>query len=75
MMKAIQVKYIGCTNTKPARLKVWAEGQKPVIESYNHAGGCEAQAKEMCERFVIERNWGVIVGFGTLPNGDWVAVL
>jgi len=29
-MKAIQIKYLSATNTKNARLKVWAEQAKPV---------------------------------------------
>lgn len=75
-MKAIQVKYLPCTNTKPSRLKAWTEGGQ-LIESYNHAGGIEAHARDIADKYIKHMGWeGVgIVGFGSLPNGDWVATL
>ena len=74
-MKAIQIKYLSCTDTLPARLKVWAEGQDGEIATYSHAGGVEAQAREMAAAYIAKRNWGYIKGFGCLPNGDYVATL
>ena len=73
-MQAIQIKYLGCTKTQDPRLKAWSKAGQ-IIEIYSHAGGIEAQARELAQRFADKFNWGKIVGFGRLPNEDYVATL
>ena len=74
-MKAIQIRYLSCTDTLPARLKIWAEGQKADVVSLDGGSCIEAYAREAAATYIRERNWGYIKGFGSLPNGDYVATL
>lgn len=71
-MKAIQVKYIGPTNTKGSRWKAWAEGVKPIYTPYSYSdrdGGAYHAAWCLCEKY----GWdGLNLRSGSLPNGDWV---
>jgi len=75
-MKAIQATYLGPTNTKPSRVKVWAYGCKPLIESFDHEQNFDWQSRAMAERYAAMLGWdyGRLHG-GTLPNGDNVFVL
>jgi hypothetical protein len=59
-MKAIQIKYLGATNSKPSRLKAWTEA---------------TQARNIADRYATERQWPQVSGFGVLPNGDYVATM
>jgi len=74
-MKAIQIKYLGATNTKGVRLKAWTEaGTLTVPRDYGL--NTDEQALQLAEQYIKERDWRSIVsGFGTLPNGDYVATL
>lgn len=73
-MKAIQIRYLGATNTRGARLKAWTEaGSLTVARDY--ALDSYKQARELAKQYVTERGWGDVSGFGTLPNGDYVATL
>ena len=80
-MKAIQIKYMSMTNTKGSRLKVWAEGVKPVIysvESFdpNSVKSIELQA---ALKFAHSLDWlqngKLDLAIGQLPNLDHCAVL
>ena len=73
-MKAIQVKYLSPTNTKDARLKVWTEAGSHT-ESRDYAGEPADQAREMAIQYATTHWDCEITGFGTLPNGDWVATI
>jgi hypothetical protein len=80
-MKAIQVKFMPCTNTKPTRLKVWAEGNKALIIARDSLDSNDDKpcAQLAAEIFANSLNWlaydhwnecsRVLVG-GMLPNGD-----
>lgn len=43
-MKAIETKYIPASNTRPARIKAYAEGVKPLTMSYDGDGNGHAKA-------------------------------
>ena len=76
-MKAIQIKYLGATDTMPSRLKAWAEGMKAIVLPIDHDHEIRYQALSMANVF-IKQYWGisiVVSGFGCLPNGDYVATL
>ena len=70
-MKAIQVKYLPWTETKPARYKAWAEGGNSItisansvpdgVEPYYHA------ALRLCDKM----KWSFDIVGGGLPNGDY----
>ena len=80
-MKAIQIKYLSATNTKNARLKVWAEQAKPVqysVESFdnNSIDSIELQA---AYKFADSKGWlqngKYELVIGMLPNLDHCAVI
>lgn len=86
-MKAIQVKYMPATNTKPTRLKVFAEGLQPLIYSVNEFD-CNHKFKSVeqqaAEKFANHFNWLVYCSWnetekvlrgGQLANGDYVFVI
>lgn len=77
-MKAIQIKYLPPTNTKGARLKAFTEGGMFAIVPRDYALNAEDQAKKLVKTFINSRdNWDhvKVSGFGTLPNGDYVATI
>jgi hypothetical protein len=75
-MKAIQIRFISATNFKGARVKVWAEGVKPLIESRDYSIDHDLQARGIAERYIQSLDWGYTFnGFGMLPNGDYCATL
>jgi hypothetical protein len=73
-MKAIQIKYMGCTDTKPSRLKAMVEGMDAsYIEDIDHGMDITEQALRMAQRVILNQHWEVVItGSGMLPNGDWV---
>jgi hypothetical protein len=72
-MKAIQVKYLGCTNHKPSRWKAFAEGGLQVTFPYDHALQLEDNARCAALKLIDKMNWNVkITGAGNLPNGNYV---
>ena len=74
-MKAIQIKFLGCTDTLPSRLKAWSEGGLQKVESLDYDLEVHEQAKRLARRYAIEC-WSLeLSGFGTLPNGDFVGVV
>ena len=74
-MKAIQIKYCGPTNTKGARWKVWAMDN--AVKYYNRDYGFNAQvdANFCVSAYIAYIGWDDNFVMGTLPNGDYVAVL
>jgi hypothetical protein len=77
IMKAIQIKYLAATNHNGVRLKVWAEGNKPLIVGRKYELDVHDQAREVAEKYIAETFKGncKLYGFGCLPNGDYVATL
>jgi hypothetical protein len=72
-MKAIQVKYLGCTNHKPSRSKAFAEDGLQVILPYDHSLQFEDNARCAALKLIDKMNWKMkITGEGNLPNGDYV---
>jgi len=77
-MKAIQVRYMPCTNTKPARLKVWAHGLEPVYTSDTSSASVAATVYAHKYSWLGYNNWTekeTKLASGTLPNGDECFVL
>lgn len=73
-MKAIQIKYMPATATQPARLKAWTEAGN-IVHKIDGRLEISDEAILLAERYVKKFNWGKICGFGSLPNGDWVATI
>ena len=72
-MKAIQIKYLGPTNTKGSRLKAWT-GAGTMIEGLDYSLNLYDQAEQLAQRYATKQGWqSLISGFGMLPNGDYVA--
>lgn len=77
-MKAIQVRYLAATATRPAKLKAWANGCKVLEEVINHSLDTQEQARLLAHKYFEQHGWyecAVMNGFGTLPCGDWVATM
>ena len=80
-MKAIQIKYLSATNTKNARLKVWAEQTKPVqysVESFD-TNSVQSIQLQAAYKFAQSKNWlqdgKYKLEIGMLPNLDHCAVI
>ena len=80
-MKAIIVKYLGPTNTKPARLKVIAEGVKPWVIRYSYAeelsvsGDLEDIFSYAAKALKEVHHWqGELIGGGLPDNSGYVFV-
>lgn len=79
-MKAIQIKYLGPTGTKPSRWKIWSFKNKPLILSCSAAHITdkeEDQIKWCAVQYCVKNGWlyADISGIGTLPNGDYCVTL
>lgn len=80
-MKAIQIKYLSATNTKNARLKVWAEQAKPVQYSVESFDTNSVQSVELQAAYKFADNHNFLQGgkykleIGMLPNLDHCAVI
>lgn len=72
-MKAIQTKYLGFTHTKPARIRVSAEGVPSKIYSRStlpdRVEDCHAAA---ARKFADEQGWSFLVSGGTANPDVWV---
>ena len=75
MMKAIQVKYLAPTNTKPSRWKAFAEGGASVTLSLDYELDAGPDARRVAQALVDKMQWAPITGAGCLPNGDYVFTL
>tara|TARA_R110000744_G_scaffold38704_1_gene88497 strand:- start:348 stop:590 length:243 start_codon:yes stop_codon:yes gene_type:complete len=74
-MKAIQIKYLGPTNTLGTRIKAFTTHQSYTM-AYNYDTDVEGNAYEAAQRLVDKMGWSsTIEGYGTLPNGDRVITL
>ena len=72
-MKAIEVKYLPCTNNKPSRWKAFAWGGVSVTLSYDHALNSEDNARKAAEALREKMSWKAeISGSGQLANGNFV---
>lgn len=71
-MKAIVVKVLPATDTKPTRLKASAEGVPSIIRTANGDWGYEKAsaivARELCDKY----GWDSPIASGQLPSGDHV---
>ena len=75
-MKAIQTRYLGPTERRPARIKAWIEGLPAMVVSVwtlrghrNHREQDDdhrAAAVALCRK----HGWAPVLVSGTLPNGD-----
>jgi hypothetical protein len=76
-MKAIQVRYLAATNTKPIRLKAFSSSTLSLVECRKSEVSIEEQARGLAEWYILEMGWVnvEISGFGSLPNGDYVATI
>lgn len=74
-MKAVQVKYMGATDRRGARLKAWSESGH-ISEPLDYGQEIGEQARQLAKHYIEETWHGVeINGFGVLPCGDWVATI
>lgn len=66
--QGIQTRYFGPTNTKGARVKVWAQAGARYI-SWDHALNADANHAAACQKFADEWGWtGRWIG-GQMPDG------
>jgi hypothetical protein len=69
-MKAILVRYMPATNTKPSRWKATAEGGHSHTISYGSADSQDKGAAQAAVELARKVGWkGELIG-GGLPNGD-----
>jgi hypothetical protein len=70
-MKAIQVKYLPWTETRPARYKAWTEGGNSItVSASGIPDGRDPwlfAATALCQKM----NWSDNIVGGGLPNGDY----
>ena len=75
-MKAIQIKYLSATNTKGVRLKAFTESGT-ITEGRDYSIKDDVQARRLADKYNrdVFRSTSELTGFGTLPNGDYVATI
>ena len=76
-MKAIQIRYLGPTDTKGPRLKAFTEAGSLIWSQLSELDMLD-QAKLMAYDYLVTAGWSdhsYISGFGSLPSGDYVATL
>jgi len=75
-MKAIQIKYMSETATKGVRLKAFTSAAT-ITEERDYSIDADVQAKRLADKYNRDIFWSTseITGFGTLPNGDYVATI
>ena len=75
-MKAIQVKYLPCTNTRGSRWKAFADGGNQITLPYDYAMNPEENARCAAIALITKMGWqSKITGSGGLPNQDYVFTL
>ena len=78
-MKAIQTKYFCPTNTKGARIKVWAADNKAKFADYDYSANmpdmCEKIATDYAERLGWLQNGQYVIESGCLDGGHYCHVL
>lgn len=72
-MKAIQTRYLPCTNTKGSRIKAFAEQGVSVTIPYPHELSGAAVYAKAAATLCAKMGWNSqYLVSGGLPNGDWV---
>ena len=74
-MKAIQVRYLAETDTKPTRIKAWAFGWKPITWAIHGDYGIIEQECDLVRSLCLEYDLDPELERGMLPNGDSVFVI
>lgn len=74
-MKAIQVKYLPATNTKPTRLKAWAEGGNSAVVSKSYELDEVDNYKVAAKALMDKLGWHHQIVGGGLPNGNYCFVM
>ena len=70
-MKAILVKYLPATDTKGVRLKVSAQGVKPLTIPRDYELTPYEQAERLAALFCSDMDWDYKLHGGELPSGDY----
>lgn len=70
-MKAIQTKYLPCTNNRGSRIKAWIEGGSSVTIPYPHELSGEEVHKAAAQKLADKLGWTNKLIGGGLPNGDY----
>lgn len=73
-MKAIQIRYLGPTNTKGSRLKIMASGVPHAVYPLSYDMNIDDFALKCAKHFCKQYNWPTKIVGGMLPNNDWVFV-
>lgn len=75
-MKAIQIRYLGYTETLPSRLKAFTDAGNLVETIDPNISELEEQVLGLARRYITKMGWSArISGTGVLKNGDWVFTL
>lgn len=78
-MQAIQTKYIGPTNTKPARIKAWCAAGSVMVSFHSIEAADDQDRYEQAAKMLRDKlgwggdSYGRLVT-GNLPNGDFCHV-
>ena len=68
-MQAIQTKFLGPTNTKPARIKAFTESGKSVVLSYEYGCGAEQNADRAVMTLCKRMGWSGTLHCGSTASG------
>ena len=77
-MKAIVVKYLAVTNTKPSRYKAYIQGHSVTVSTYDVEETWEKTPRRIVAEMLMEKlGWDdlEIAGNGMLPNGETAFIL
>lgn len=75
MGKAIEVKWLGCTNSRPARLVAFAEGQNRHVQSTSCGDETTLQQEASAAYALADRlRWNGVWVAGHIANGNAVFV-
>lgn len=76
-MQAIQVKFLGATNFRSARVKAFCANGESHTESFRYESrDYTSQVLEVAQGLLSKLQWNSsIIGCGQLPNGDYAIIL
>ena len=76
-MKAIEIKYLGATNTQGERVKATIGRGNSITEPYNYGLEYNEQVILIAKKLIKKLDWRncKISGSGTLPNGNKVVTI
>lgn len=74
MFQAIQVKYLGPTNSKGSRVKAWSFSKKSITIAIDHSKDLEENAREAAIQLLSKLEWQGSWVSGSLPNNDYCFV-